>query len=358
VSIEEKSVQHRTAVLGVWHVHARDYTPEAIARSGVEVVGVWDKDATAAAEFAGRYGLAPIAALDDVLADRTIDSVIVTTATADHPEIIGAALRAGKHVFTEKVLAANPGDVEGLHRLATSVERLLFVSLQRIPEPWVRTTRSILESGTVGRVASSRIRYQHGGVVEGWLPEGFLSKSEAGGGAVIDLGAHGFYLSGLFHGAYPTSVSCTTSRLGTHDVEDLAVVTLGYPDGSLSVLETSLSSSPSARLAEVFGEQGYLTVDSRDDAVYLRRAGEGGFEPQEGMEPGPSPIAQFFDLLDRGVTSVANRNAAIRLTALISAAYLSAETGITQLVTDPVSQDDQAAELLELASDDRAAVSS
>jgi 1,5-anhydro-D-fructose reductase (1,5-anhydro-D-mannitol-forming) len=331
--------KHRIAVVGVWHVHAKDYVGELLGRTDVTIVGVWDRDGAAASAFADERGLATIPTLDEVLASD-IDAAIVDTATAEHTEIISALLNAGKHVFTEKVLALTVEDVESLEALADTRGVVLHVSLQRLSEPWVQTMVPLVRSGLLGEVTSSRMRYQHGGAVEGWLPDGFFDEAEAGGGAVVDFGAHGFYLTQLLHGSYPIALSCTVTAVMGRAVEDNAVVTVEFAGGALSVLETSLVASPYARWAEVYGTSGYAVVDSRDDVIYVRLNGSDDWVPQTMAPPGASPLEEFLLRIAGDQTApalaLANRHDALRLTALFSAAYRSVAAGAPVQVSDPV----------------------
>ena len=132
----------------------------------------------------------------------------------------------------------------------------------------------------LGEITASRLRYQHAGAVEGWLPEGFLVSAQSGGGSIIDLGAHGYYLSPLLHGAYPASLSATAQSFTGQDVEDHSTVVLSYPNGATSTLETSLVAGPYARWWEVYGTRGFAIIDSRDDVVHVC-TGEGEWVAQE-----------------------------------------------------------------------------
>ena len=327
---------HNVGVAGVWHVHAQDYVAELLGREDVEIRGVWDPDAAAASAFAEPRGLTTVPRLDCLLDDATVDALVVTTATADHVDVIGQALRAGKHVFSEKVLAPDPSDAQALEELAARTGRVLMVSFQRLAEPWVPTLREVVASGVLGRITSSRIRYQHAGAVDGWLPDGFLSRAQAGGGAVIDLGVHGFYLSRLFHGSFPSTVTCRVSHLTGREVEDNAIVVLEYPDGSASVLETSLTAGPDdARWAEVHGTKGTALIDPRDPTVVVRTTDGAAWEQRPLLPPWPTPLEHFLSAIDEDTTAEDNRTESIRLVSLITAAYRSAGLGAAVDVTDP-----------------------
>ncbi|WP_434811700.1 Gfo/Idh/MocA family protein [Microbacterium sp. bgisy189] len=327
---------HGVGIVGVWHVHVADYVGEILERDDAKIIGVWDADAAAAARFAEPLGLPVVPDLETLLLDDRVDVIVVDTATSEHVEIISRALEAGKHVFTEKVLAISTDDAIHLETLAERCDRVLQVSFQRLSEPWVPTMGAIIDAGILGTLTSSRIRYQHAGAVEGWLPSGFFSPSEAGGGAVIDLGVHGLYLSQLLHGSYPETVTCRTSDLAGVGVEDNAVVILEYAGGAFSVLETSLSSAPNdARWVEVHGTRGTAMVDSRDGGVYVKTGAEDWVRHRM-REPKESPLSHFFAAIDDGAGYEWNRSESIRLVSLVSAAYDSERERSTVGVIDPV----------------------
>lgn len=329
---------HRVGIVGVWHVHATDYVTELLERPDVEIHGVWDRDEAAAAAFAQSHGLRTVPGLEEMLEDPSVDAVVVTTATADHVDVIARALEAGKHVFSEKVLAIDLADAQALQQTARRAQRLLFVSFQRLAEPWVRTLHEVVSSGVLGRIVSTRFRFQHAGAVDGWLHDGFFSASEAGGGALIDLGVHGFYLSQLFHSAFPSRVTCRTAHHTGRGVEDDAVVLLEYPDDSLSVLETSLTAAPDdARWASIHGSKGSAVVSSEDDlTVRVRLNDAPHWVAQPSLDPWPRPVAAFLDSIDEGLDTEDNLAQSIRVVALVSAAYRAAEAGASIEVSDPV----------------------
>ena len=340
----------RVAIVGVWHVHAGEYVDELLETDGVEVVGVWDTNRAAAQTFAGARGLPVLDSFEAVLgagasgADGTsasgvdADAIVVCSETTAHVEIISAALRAGKHVFTEKVLTGDVDSARSLEALAEQSGVSLFVSLQRLAEPWIYEMMDVIASGEIGEVTSSRFRYQHGGVTEGWLPDAFMSREEAGGGSIIDLGAHGYYLSNLFHGGCPDSLVASARSFTGAEVEDHSVVVLNYPGGVTSVLETSLIAGPYSRWCEVYGTKGFAVVDTRDDLVYVRRLADGDGGPWTPRENGPqraSSLTRWLASVAQGQSDPQNVTAALRLTAQVEASYASAASGARVELVDP-----------------------
>ena len=67
------------AVLGAWHVHARDYARAALAHPDTSLVAVWDHDESLGRPLADELGVAFTDDLDVLLAREDVDAVTVTT---------------------------------------------------------------------------------------------------------------------------------------------------------------------------------------------------------------------------------------------------------------------------------------
>src|SRR4051812_34911599 len=79
-------------------VHAANIAASAKAR----LVSAHDVNAAAARQIGARRGAGPAAGAGEVLADRSVDAVLIATSTDTHVELITAAARAGKPIFCEK----------------------------------------------------------------------------------------------------------------------------------------------------------------------------------------------------------------------------------------------------------------
>ena len=99
----------KVAIFGVWHVHAKDYTQKAVELG--EVIGFYEKDDALAEAFNEKFGL-PRFATEEELLKSDAEGVIVCSATSDHAKDIIKIANAGKHIFTEKVLALTDADCD------------------------------------------------------------------------------------------------------------------------------------------------------------------------------------------------------------------------------------------------------
>lgn len=318
----------KLALLGTWHVHAIHHLQDSRANPQAEIVVVWDSNAERGKAFAAEHGVPFEPDLVIILARDDISAVVVDTATVEHPTVIGAALDAGKHVFTEKVLALETGDAEQLVERARSKGLILRVSLQRLREAPIQTVKTLLDAGAIGTVTGSRIRYAHHGAVgTPWIPAHFFNAAEAGGGAIIDLGAHGFYLGMYFHGSRPLSIQTLATQVSEIGVEDNTVSILAYPDGVIAVAETSFVAGFFGYSIEVTGTGGSISVNPADGRVMLRKAGADAWQEQPLVGALPTTLDQFIAIIGGAPQDPEHLETSIWLTKVARAAYLSAGTG-------------------------------
>lgn len=326
----------RVAILSFWHVHAKDYAAEAAAHPDVELVGVWDEDSERGRAEADARGVPYFEALDELLARDELDGVVVTTATSEHGRVIPAAAGAGKHVFTEKVIAPTVAEAAAIVAATERAGVAFVVSLPRVTSGAVRAIKAAIEAGAIGTPNHLRVRVGHDGAVrtaqhpEGWLPGRFFDPVAAGGGALIDLGAHPLYLACFLLGV-PERVVASYGYVTGRAVEDQAVVTLGYPNGALAVAEVSFVAR-SPLTIEVNGGDGNLRYGMPTPALQSRRRLDDGQsgpwldQPNVGPDE-PSPLNRWIDDIQRGTRAPENVRLALDLTALAEAANRSAAEG-------------------------------
>ena len=328
----------RLAMLGYWHVHARDYEREAIEHPDTEILSVWDDDEARGEAAAQAIGAAFVPDLGKILADPAIDGVVVTTATSLHHSVITAAAKAGKAIFTEKVIAPTAAET---HEIVAAVEDagVAFVTcLPRLSNGYTQAIAAAITAGELGSVTHLRVRVSHNGALrtdanpDGWLPAHFYHPIEAAGGALIDLGCHPVYLIRHFLGM-PSTVSATYGYVTDRPVEDNAVVTFGYPNGGLATAEVSFTDDPGGYTIEVNGTAGKLHFERPGDHLRFKpRPAPGSTSDWSNRDlPAdlPSPFNQWVAHLQVGTTDPTNVTLATDLGILVDAANRSASTGQT-----------------------------
>jgi 1,5-anhydro-D-fructose reductase (1,5-anhydro-D-mannitol-forming) len=79
------------------------------------------------------------------------------------------AAQAGKHIFTEKLLAPTVAEAEEIIDTADKAGVALIVSLPRLYHGYTRAIMNELSEQRVGELTYSRIRLSHAGAIAGWL---------------------------------------------------------------------------------------------------------------------------------------------------------------------------------------------
>lgn len=308
----------KTALCGAWHVHAEMYLKTALEYG--EVAGIYEPEEKLLAPLREKYGLPVFADLNELL-DSGAEGVLVCSPTNEHARQMREIASAGKHIFTEKVLALTEKDCLDVKAAVEAAGIRFVISLVHKYSGTMQTVKSVVDSGVLGKLNYFRFRNCHNGSTGGWLPEHFFRGTQCGGGAMIDLGAHGMYLADWLLGM-PEAVSSafTLSCPGgnnTESLEDNAVTVMRYADGLIALNETGFVSVGSPTALELGGETGYLRC--ADNVVEIRTAAN-GLKPEtvKLLDPLPSPLVQF---LTGEVLPGCGIDEAVRLTRLMELAY-------------------------------------
>lgn len=321
----------RIGKISLWHVHAWDYIKQAQEHEDTVIAAVWDEDAERGQEAAERLNVPFYASLEDMLAQDNIDAVIVDAPTRLHEDVITAAAKAGKHIFTEKVIASTIKEVNTIISDVQDNGVKMTVSLPRLNDGYTLTIQDVLNQGLLGKVTYVRVRLSHNGAIANWLPEHFYDLKDCQGGALIDLGCHPMYLTNLFLGQEVTGVNANFGYVTGKEVEDNAVATLFTDSGAIGVVEAGFVNSHSPFAIEVHGTEGTLLYGTPEDKLLIR-TNVGSDQQKEWTEiplldRRESAFSQWVSHIQNDTVATENLQTAAELTRLMEAANLSAKEG-------------------------------
>lgn len=321
----------RIGKISFWHVHAWDYTKQAQEHDGTDIVAVWDEDPVRGKKAADQLEVPFYENLDDMLAQKDIDAVIVDAPTNKHREVMIAAAKAGKHIFTEKVIAPTLAETNEIVSEAEKQGVKLTVSLPRLNDGYTLAVQDVLNQGLLGEITYVRVRLSHGGAIAGWLPDHFYNLEQCGGGALIDLGCHPMYLTRLFLGEEITGVSANFGYVTGKEVEDNAVATLHTASGAVGVVEAGFVNSHSPFTIEVHGTDGTLLYGTPEEKLLMKtnRLDDASPAWTELSVPNnrESAFHQWVGHVQNDTKASDNVDMAVELTRLMEAANRSAAEG-------------------------------
>jgi predicted dehydrogenase len=171
------------------------YAADIARQTHVRLVGVTDLDAARATAFAAEHGTRAYRALEDALADSDVAIVANLTSHRAHVPVSTAAIKAGRHVFSEKPMAMTAEQAQALLRLADEYGVHVAAAPIVVEGELVQTARRWVDEGRLGvvRLAWADVNW---GRIEAWHPDpvGFY-----GVGPLFDVGVYPVtLLTGLF----------------------------------------------------------------------------------------------------------------------------------------------------------------
>ncbi len=303
---------------GTWHVHFEGYANQIKNDPKCRITALWDVDETEGRKAAEKFGCEFVADYNAFLARADVDAVMVCTSTNLHKDVIIKAAKAGKHIFTEKVLCFTEADALEVAQAVKESGVKFCISFpwrSRGDFLWVKEA---VDSGLIGDVNYCRMRNAHNGASSGWLPDSFYDKETCGGGAMIDLGAHSMYFLNWIMGE-PVSAASAFTNVKVQSVEDNAVTIITYKNGAIGVSETAFVAENNPFELELVGSKGtILSGGFIDKTAY--NIGDGWVFPR--LPKGkPSPIEMWTDGIENGTPIPYGIDDAVALSKIMEMAY-------------------------------------
>ncbi|MDR1568939.1 MAG: Gfo/Idh/MocA family oxidoreductase [Oscillospiraceae bacterium] len=312
----------RVAMLSKWHVHAEGYAKHLQSIPDVTIRYVWDEEPDRGLPWARDIGAIFEPQLPELLAKDDLDAVIVCSPTNLHPEIMIRAAQAGKHIFTEKVLAINLKDCDAVIDAVRKAGVVFTISYPHRCMPVHLALKKAVDEGLLGKLTLMRVRNAHNGALAEWLPDYWYDPETTGGGAMMDLGAHPMYLLRWYLGK-PARIQSMFNSYTRRSVDDNAVSTIEFVGGALGVSETSLVSPMSPYIVEAYGTEGVGIIQDQTLRIRSKKFPDVGAEfiVQALPDALPNPLDQFIESVRSGAATLFGLEEARQLTELMQYAY-------------------------------------
>ena len=269
-----------------------------------EPVALWHPRPERLAKACSASGLPGFTDFDALLADPSIDGLVIATPPGPRFELAKAAIAAGKHVLLEKPVALNAEQGQELQRLALGAGVCVGVDFEYRAVPLFQQLAALLHQGAIGTPWLVKLDWLMGSRADPGRPWSWYSQRSEGGGVLGALGTHAFdTLHWLVGPTRQLSATCGTAIAerplpsgkgpgpepgsAPVDAEDIALVQ--------GELETSRGQSVPAQISlasvtrpgrgywiELYGSEGSLVLGSSNQSDYVHgfqlwqaRAGEG-----------------------------------------------------------------------------------
>ncbi len=239
---------------------------------GSELAVVADVSQDAAAALAADAGCPATSRWEDVVARDDVEAAIVCTPPHLHAEIAIAAMKRGKHVLCEKPLARTAEEGRQMVQAAREAGVRLKCGFNLRYHPAIRQAHRWHECGDIGEIDWMRCRYGIGGR-PGYDQEWRAQPGVSGGGQLMDQGIHALDLFRWFAGDFVEVFGYLATRFwDVAPLEDNAFALLRTARGQVASLHASWTQWRPLFSLEIFGRDGYITVEGLGGAYGTERA--------------------------------------------------------------------------------------
>lgn len=310
----------KVALIGCGSIADGVYLPRAKDIPEIEIVAVCDIIPERARAYAEKFNIpAWFPNIDELLAKCDFEILMNTTSIPAHHEINMKAIRAGKHLYSQKPVGLTVEQVTEQIEAAKSMGVKYSASPIHMLRPDIRYAKQLIEQGCIGNVMKVHTNVCHGG------PEYFQFRTadptwfhRPGSGALYDMGVHGLTMTtGILGPAL--AVGCMakisepirTVRSGSFDGMQIAadqlydnyIITLDFGERTIAVVEAGFCQKASrAPQMEIFGTKGTITFSSdgspMPQEIYIdapERGLRGWLKPMEWDKP--EKEMQFFQCM-------------------------------------------------------------
>jgi predicted dehydrogenase len=236
------------AGLGYWGPNlARNFDELA------ELTWLCDVSETQCETFAARYPHARVTRdFGDLLADESLDAIVIATPVPTHYELARSALAAGKHILVEKPPAMRAAEMDELVRLAEEGDLVLMPGHLLLYHPGIRKLKELVDVRALGEVLCVYGNRQNLGIVR------------TNENALWSLGVHD--LSVILHllDEEPVEAVAYGRDFLTEGVEDVVFCYLRFPSGKIAHMHLSWLDPHKMRRITVVGDEKMAVFDDME----------------------------------------------------------------------------------------------
>jgi len=313
-----------------------------------ELVAVCDVFAEKAKEAAEKFGArTSYGDLDKMLAEGDFELLVNNTPIPQHFAVSTKALKAGRHVYTQKPMTTGVDEATELIATAKQAGKILASAPEHPVRPMIRTIHDMIREGAIGKVTFARVISSHDGPEKHDVPRDSTWFYKPGSNPILDLGVHGLSqitaivgpvrrlvcVSGRSQDTRMTTRGAFKGKQIDVEIDDNSLLTLDFGDARFAYLDATycVPASLSPRL-EIHGTEGTLTVvgQLRDAQLKLYQTAKDEWVDVE-VPPNPDNkdlgVLHLVDTLREGGELILTAERGRHLVEVLAAAPEAARTG-------------------------------
>ncbi len=208
-----------------------------------------------ARDFAGEMGISLGTSYEEVLADPSINAVVLATPHTRHRAQVEAAAAAGKHVFCEKPFALNRADAEAAIAACRRAGVALGVGHNRRFWPSIVKLKELVSSPAFGTVMFAEGNYSHDILANTPLDNWRSAPQETKAGGMTGMGIHLLDSFSFLVGPMDRVCALSTRRTLPFESGDTTTAMVSFRNGATATLSTSLKTPGFVWRVAIYGAE-------------------------------------------------------------------------------------------------------
>jgi predicted dehydrogenase len=210
---------------------------------------------------------------EEVLADPTIEAVVLATPHTTHRAMVEAAAAAGKHVCCEKPFALSRADAEAAIAACRRAGVVVGVGQNFRFMPSIKALGELVEAGALGTIMHVEGNYSHDWIAGLSTDHWRSAREESRAGGMTGMGIHVLDCFSHLAGPMRRIAALSTQRALKLPAGDTTAALIEFASGATGLLGTTLKTPFVWRIA-VYGENMRAESVSETRLVLHRTAGD------------------------------------------------------------------------------------
>ncbi len=274
---------------------------------------------------------------NNLLADKKVDAVIVSTPFSTHDEIAIAALKAGKHVYCEKTMTKGIAEIQSVIDAVNASGKVFQTGHQYHSSPLYNKAREIIRSGYIGDVTAYECQWNRNGSWRRPVPDpkwermiNWRMYREYSGGLVAELMSHQIDFINWVTDSHPEQITGFGGidhwKDGRETFDNVHLL-FKYPSGLDASFECTTTNGYQDYQIKVLGSKGTIILDYTKGTIFSEakgikekglvdgvsgatmqawQKGEGASIDAPGNDPTLDALKQFYESIANGAPVISN----------------------------------------------------
>ncbi len=317
----------KIGMLSFAHVHANGYAKQVNENERAQITAIWDHMEDRGKSAAEQYKVPFYSDLDKIL-ELDIDAVVVNVETNMHPEVMVAAAKAGKHIFTEKALAITVDGCDEIIEVVEAAGVKFMISLPSRCSKELLLAKKAIDDGILGDITFGRGRVAHCASLDKWFSGGsawFVDAELAGGGALFDLGCHRMDVIRWMMGKPSKLMAIVNNFSPNYEIDDNSATIIEFANKGIGMVDVSFVHRSGPNPFEILGTEGSITMGAGPLSLTSTKLSDDEIKEYiaNGPDSPPPPMQQWINAIEDGSEMTITIQDGRNLTELLQAAYMS-----------------------------------